>query len=153
MVMKFSPSQFVYTIMHYVYKECRYVAGSERQLTNPPPTGDSLVHFMANHGQKVIAFAPASPIAMPVAEQAGRAFAELTIDDFKRVLTRPGVMLTGFAGCYGFMPLLALGLSKAFGLTPALTAGMVLVGSINGGQASNLCTYIAKGDVALSASD
>lgn len=74
----------------------------------------------------------------------------LTIDDFKRVLTRPGVMLTGFAGCYGFMPLLALGLSKAFGLTPALTAGMVLVGSINGGQASNLCTYIAKGDVALS---
>ena len=77
----------------------------------------------------------------------------LTIDDFKRVLTRPGVMLTGFAGCYGFMPLLALGLSKAFGLTPALTAGMVLVGSINGGQASNLCTYIAKGDVALSASD
>merc|ERR1719171_1955987 len=36
------------------------------------------------------------------------------------------------------------------GLSPALTAGMVLVGSINGGQASNLCTYIAKGDVALS---
>jgi len=27
---------------------------------------------------------------------------------------------------------------------------MVLVGSINGGQASNLCTYIARGDVALS---
>ena len=32
----------------------------------------------------------------------------------------------------------------------AITAGMVLVGSINGGQASNLCAYIAKGDVALS---
>ena len=31
-----------------------------------------------------------------------------------------------------------------------MTAGMVLIGSINGGQASNLCTYIAKGDVALS---
>lgn len=48
------------------------------------------------------------------------------------------------------MPLMALGLAKGFGLSAALTAGMVLVGSINGGQASNLCTYIAKGDVALS---
>ena len=35
-------------------------------------------------------------------------------------------------------------------MNAALTAGMVLVGSINGGQASNLCTYIARGDVALS---
>merc|ERR1711862_95067 len=32
----------------------------------------------------------------------------------------------------------------------SLLAGMVLVGSINGGLASNLCTYIAKGNVALS---
>merc|ERR1719223_2082037 len=45
---------------------------------------------------------------------------------------------------------MALGLSYAIGLPASLTAGMVLVGSINGGQASNLCTYIAKGDVALS---
>merc|ERR1711871_361249 len=63
---------------------------------------------------------------------------------------KPGVMGVGFAGCYIFMPLLALALSKALALSPALTAGMVLVGSINGGQASNLCTYIANGDVALS---
>jgi len=74
----------------------------------------------------------------------------LSVDDFKRVLTRPGVMIVGVVGCYVMMPLLALGLSSALGLSPALTAGMVLVGSINGGQASNLCTYIAKGDVALS---
>lgn len=58
----------------------------------------------------------------------------LTLDDFKRVLTRPGVMVVGFLGCYVFMPILALGLAKAFALSPALTAGMVLVGSINGGQ-------------------
>ena len=48
------------------------------------------------------------------------------------------------------MPALAFGLGKAFGLDAGLLAGMVLVGSINGGQASNLCTYIAKGNVALS---
>lgn len=74
----------------------------------------------------------------------------LTIDDFKRVLEKPAIMFFGFVGCYGLMPAMALGLAKVFGLSPALTAGMVLVGSINGGQASNLCTYIAKGDVALS---
>ena len=55
-----------------------------------------------------------------------------------------------FSLCYGMMPILALGLGKAFGLDTGLLAGMVLVGSINGGQASNLCTYIAKGNVALS---
>lgn len=48
------------------------------------------------------------------------------------------------------MPLLGMLLGKAAGLSPALVAGLVLVGSINGGQASNLCTYIAKGDVAMS---
>eukprot|EP00322_Chrysochromulina_rotalis_P019392 CAMPEP_0115849580 /NCGR_PEP_ID=MMETSP0287-20121206/11524_1 /TAXON_ID=412157 /ORGANISM="Chrysochromulina rotalis, Strain UIO044" /LENGTH=375 /DNA_ID=CAMNT_0003303555 /DNA_START=17 /DNA_END=1144 /DNA_ORIENTATION=- len=74
----------------------------------------------------------------------------LTIDDFKRVLQRPGVVILGFVMCYGLMPAMALGLSKMLGLSTAMTAGMVLVGSINGGQASNLCTYIARGDVALS---
>jgi len=74
----------------------------------------------------------------------------LTIDDFKRVLQRPGVMVLGFLGCYVMMPALALALSKGLGLSAGLTAGMILVGSINGGQASNLCTYIARGDVALS---
>ena len=59
-------------------------------------------------------------------------------------------MLLGFLACYALMPALALSLSSIFGLPAAMTAGMVLVGSINGGQASNLCTYIAKGDVALS---
>jgi BASS family bile acid:Na+ symporter len=74
----------------------------------------------------------------------------LSVDDFKRVLKRPGVVGLGFLMCYGLMPAMALALSKVLGLSPALTAGMVLVGSINGGQASNLCTYIARGDVALS---
>merc|ERR1711935_1097207 len=55
-----------------------------------------------------------------------------------------------FTLCYAMMPALALGLGKFFKLDPALLAGMVLVGSINGGQASNLCTYIARGNVALS---
>ncbi|CAD7696919.1 unnamed protein product [Ostreobium quekettii] len=74
----------------------------------------------------------------------------LTFDDFKRVLQKPGPVALNFAACYGIMPILGYALGKAFGLSTAFVAGLVLVGATNGGQASNLCTYIARGDVALS---
>uniref|UniRef100_A0A7S3NPW1 Bile acid:sodium symporter n=1 Tax=Aureoumbra lagunensis TaxID=44058 RepID=A0A7S3NPW1_9STRA len=74
----------------------------------------------------------------------------MTPKDFVRVASRPGSVLVNFLLCYGFMPMLGLILGKTFQLEPALVAGLVLVGSINGGQASNLCTYIARGNVALS---
>lgn len=74
----------------------------------------------------------------------------LTPQDFIDVAKQPGAVGMQFTLCYAMMPILAFGLAKAFALDPALLAGMVLVGSINGGQASNLCTYIAKGNVALS---
>lgn len=74
----------------------------------------------------------------------------LTPQDFVEVTKEPSSVLMQFSLCYGMMPALAFGLGKAFGLEAGLLAGMVLVGSINGGQASNLCTYIAKGNVALS---
>lgn len=74
----------------------------------------------------------------------------LAPSDFIRVGKRPNAVIIQFLLCYAMMPLLALTLGIFFRLDPALLAGMVLVGSINGGQASNLCTYIAKGNVALS---
>lgn len=74
----------------------------------------------------------------------------LTPKDFADVASEPKSVLMQFSLCYAMMPALAFGLGKMCGLSPALIAGMVLVGSINGGQASNLCTYIARGNVALS---
>lgn len=74
----------------------------------------------------------------------------LTPADFVAVASEPSSVLMQFSLCYGMMPILALGLGRMFGLDAGLMAGMVLVGSINGGQASNLCTYIARGNVALS---
>lgn len=74
----------------------------------------------------------------------------LTPEDFKAVAAEPASVFMQFTLCYAMMPLLALGLGRMFGLDAALLAGMVLVGSVNGGQASNLCTYIARGNVALS---
>lgn len=74
----------------------------------------------------------------------------LTPDDFVRVSKQPLAVVVGFILCYALCPALGYGLGKAFNLPVDLIAGLVLVGCINGGQASNLCTYIAKGDVALS---
>jgi len=74
----------------------------------------------------------------------------LTPQDFIDVTKEPAAVAMQFTLCYAMMPVLALGLGKFFKMDPAMLAGMVLVGSINGGQASNLCTYIAKGNVALS---
>ena len=48
------------------------------------------------------------------------------------------------------MPFLAYALSRAFNLDPALTVGVVLVGTCPGGTASNVITFISKGDLALS---
>mmetsp|Transcript_50161 Transcript_50161/g.160544 ORF Transcript_50161/g.160544 Transcript_50161/m.160544 type:complete len:450 (+) Transcript_50161:60-1409(+) len=73
-----------------------------------------------------------------------------TIDDFKECFKRPGAVAINFFSCYAIMPVLAFAIAKAIGAEGPILAGMVLVGAINGGQASNLCTLIAGGDVALS---
>ena len=48
------------------------------------------------------------------------------------------------------MPLLAFVLTKLFQLPPELAVGVILVGTCPGGTSSNVMTYLAKGDVALS---
>lgn len=74
----------------------------------------------------------------------------LSVDDFRKVLQRFGAVTLGFFACYALMPLLAFVLAKIFSLPADLAAGTILIGAVNGGQASNLCTYIANGNVALS---
>ena len=70
--------------------------------------------------------------------------------DFAPVFRRPRDVLTGCAAQFVLMPLFAICLSKAFGLDPALTAGVVLVGTCPGGTSSNVITYLSRGDTALS---
>ncbi|MEZ2575485.1 ketopantoate/pantoate/pantothenate transporter PanS [Buttiauxella ferragutiae] len=74
----------------------------------------------------------------------------LRIDDFKRVLSRPAPVAAGTFLHYLIMPLAAWVLAKLFHMPPDLSAGMVLVGSVASGTASNVMIYLAKGDVALS---
>ena len=70
--------------------------------------------------------------------------------DFAPVFRRPRDVLTGCAAQFLLMPFFAFCLSKAFGLDPALTAGVVLVGACPGGTSSNVITYLSRGDTALS---
>ena len=74
----------------------------------------------------------------------------LSINDFKRVVTKPKAVIICTLLHYIVMPLTALILSKLFTMRPELLVGMVLVGSVASGTASNVMIYLAKGDVALS---
>ena len=74
----------------------------------------------------------------------------LTPPDFALVARRPLPVLVGVVAQFVIMPTLAWILAKVFGLDPALAAGVILVGCAPGGTSSNVISYLAKGDVALS---
>ena len=74
----------------------------------------------------------------------------LSPNDFKIVLSRPKDILIGCLAQFTIMPLLAWLLALAFSLPKELALGVILVGCCPGGTASNVITYLAKGDLALS---
>ena len=74
----------------------------------------------------------------------------LSPNDFKIVLSRPKDILIGCLAQFTIMPLLAWLLTLAFSLPKELALGVILVGCCPGGTASNVITYLAKGDLALS---
>ena len=74
----------------------------------------------------------------------------LNLKDFKIVFSRPKDVIIGCLAQFTVMPLLAWLLTRLFSLDEALALGVVLVGCCPGGTASNVITYLAKGDLALS---
>ena len=70
--------------------------------------------------------------------------------DFRIVLQRPKDILVGCLAQFTVMPLVAWGLAKAFSLPDELALGVILVGCCPGGTASNVITFLARGDLALS---
>ncbi len=74
----------------------------------------------------------------------------LTLNDFRRVFTRPKDIGIGVLLQYLLMPLAAFILVKIFNVNQYLAVGIILLGSCPGGTASNVITYLARGDVALS---
>lgn len=74
----------------------------------------------------------------------------LKLKDFKQVITAPKEVITLVVAQYTIMPLLAVGLVFLFQLPPEIAIGVILVGCSPGGTSSNVMTYLAKGNMALS---
>ena len=74
----------------------------------------------------------------------------LNARDFEVVFSRPKDVIIGCLAQFLIMPALAWLLARAFMLDDALALGVVLVGCCPGGTASNVITYLSKGDMALS---
>ena len=76
----------------------------------------------------------------------------LRVEDFRRILKHPVDVCIGVLAQFTVMPLLAWLLARGFDLPPDLAVGVILVGTCPGGTSSNVMTYLARGDVALSVS-
>src|SRR4030043_1878581 len=75
---------------------------------------------------------------------------KLNLRDFVREFSKPLVVIAGTLMVFVFMPLAALLIIKVWDFPPEVAAGIILVGACPGGVASNVMTYLAKGNLALS---
>ncbi|XP_021276545.1 sodium/pyruvate cotransporter BASS2, chloroplastic isoform X1 [Herrania umbratica] len=74
----------------------------------------------------------------------------LTFEDFRRCLRNPWTVGVGFLAQYLIKPMLGFAIAMSLKLSAPLATGLILVSCCPGGQASNVATYISKGNVALS---
>jgi len=75
---------------------------------------------------------------------------KLSIADFVRELSKPFKVIIATIMCYTLMPLIALLIIKVYHFPPEVAAGIILLGVGPAGAASNVMTYLAKGNLALS---
>jgi bile acid:Na+ symporter, BASS family len=74
----------------------------------------------------------------------------LGVEDFRAVLKMPRAVAIGFVAQFSIMSLLGWGVARGLHLDTPFAVGLILVGCCPGGTASNVVTYLARGDVALS---
>ena len=74
----------------------------------------------------------------------------LSFEDVKRALELPRAVATGVAAQFVIMPFLGWGVATLFGLEDGLKLGLILVSCCPGGTASNVVSYLARANVALS---
>ena len=74
----------------------------------------------------------------------------LKLRDFARVVKAPKAVLLALFGQIVLLPLIALGIGLAFGLSPVFFLGLILIACCPGGSSSNIFSKLAGGDVALS---
>jgi len=74
----------------------------------------------------------------------------LTFQDFKSVLKMPRPIAVGFFAQFSLMPFLGWSIANALNLPTPFAVGLILVSCCPGGTASNVVTYLAQANVALS---
>lgn len=74
----------------------------------------------------------------------------LSLEDFKAIGRMPGSVALGFIAQYTIMPLSGWCVATVLKLDPGLAVGIILVASCPGGMASNMISYLAQANVALS---
>jgi BASS family bile acid:Na+ symporter len=74
----------------------------------------------------------------------------LTLEDFRRILVEPKAVILGLIAQLIMLPVVGFILVGIFPLSPELAVGVMILAACPGGPTSNLITYLAKGNVALS---
>jgi len=74
----------------------------------------------------------------------------LSLKDFERVFIMPWPVFIGIVLQFTIMPLVGYSIAMIFGFDPEIAAGIILIGSVSSGVASNVMTYLAGGNVPLS---
>ncbi|MDO5580275.1 MAG: bile acid:sodium symporter family protein [Planctomycetia bacterium] len=75
---------------------------------------------------------------------------QLKFRDFQQVIRQPWGVVVGMACQFGIMPIVGYTLANLFGFDKEIMVGIILVGSVPGGIASNVMNFIARANVALS---
>lgn len=75
---------------------------------------------------------------------------QMSIEDFTGIRNSGKGVLIGLLGHFTIMPIMGFIVAKSFGFAPEIAAGIILIGSCSSGLASNVMTYIAKGNLVLS---
>ncbi|MGM9507766.1 bile acid:sodium symporter family protein [Larkinella sp. GY13] len=74
----------------------------------------------------------------------------MSLDDFVGVVKMPRGVLIGVVSHFIIMPTIGYTLASISGLPPEIAAGIILIGCSPNGMASNVISYLAKANLALS---
>lgn len=74
----------------------------------------------------------------------------LSVDDFRSLVKMPGAVTLGFVSQYTLMPLIGWFIAWSLNLEPGFAVGFILVASCPGGMASNMISFLAGANLALS---
>jgi BASS family bile acid:Na+ symporter len=74
---------------------------------------------------------------------------QMSLNDFTGVIKMPKGVIIGVGAHYLIMPLVAFAISRIFNFPPEISAGIILIGCVPSGLASNVMSYIAHANLAL----